>query len=91
MKKRTGRGARKGAAPPSGVRDPDELLPEYDAELIRGGMRGKYADRYAAGTNVVVLDPDVAVAFPNAAAVNAALRALLDIARRQTGGRAPAA
>jgi hypothetical protein len=105
MKKGTGRRAKKGAeakgrrnsstvqdgGPSRGVRDPDELLPEYDAELIRAGVRGKYADRYAAGTNVVVLEPDVAAAFPDAAAVNSALRALLEIARRQTGGRAPAA
>jgi hypothetical protein len=54
-------------------------------------VRGQYAARYAEGTNVVVLDPDVAAAFPTAAAVNAVLRALLEIARRQVGGRAPAA
>lgn len=71
------------------ARDPDELLPEYDPDLIRRGERGKYAARYAEGTNVVVLEPDVAAAFPNAAAVNTALRALLEIARRQFGGRAP--
>ena len=69
------------------ARDPDELLPEYDAQLIREGVRGKYAERYAAGTTVVVLEPDVAAAFPDAAAVNAALRALLDIVRRQLGGK----
>ena len=62
--------------------DPDELLPEYD---FRGGERGKYAARYAAGTNVVVLDPDVAAVYPTAEAVNAALRALADVARRQAG------
>ena len=72
--------------PGSGVRDPDELLPEYDTQLIRDGARGKYAERYAAGTTVVALEPDVAAAFPDAAAVNAALRALLEIARRQIGG-----
>lgn len=47
---------------------------------FRGGVRGKYVERYRAGTNVVVLDPDVAAAFPSAAAVNRALRALLDVA-----------
>jgi hypothetical protein len=46
---------------------------------FRGGVRGKYVERYRAGTNVVVLDPDVAAAFPTAAAVNRALRALLDV------------
>jgi hypothetical protein len=69
-------------------RDADELLPEYD---FRPGVRGKYAARYAEGTNVVLLDPDVAAAFPDSAAVNSALRALLEIARRQVKGPAPAA
>jgi hypothetical protein len=59
----------------------DELLPEYDATLIRDGVRGKYAAHYAEGTNVVVLDPDVAAEFPNAAAVNAVLRELIKIRR----------
>jgi len=68
--------------------DPDEILPEYD---FRGGVRGKYAAQYAAGTNLVLLDPDVAAVFPDSAAVNAALRALAEIARRQSGGKAPAA
>ncbi|HCG03270.1 MAG TPA: hypothetical protein DEV93_22375 [Chloroflexi bacterium] len=63
------------------------MLPEYD---FRGGVRGKYAKRYAEGTNVVLLDPDVAAAFPDAAAVNAALRALAEIALRQAKGRVPA-
>jgi len=47
---------------------------EYD---FAGGIRGKYAKRYALGTNVVVLEPDVAEAFPTARAVNAALRKVL--------------
>jgi hypothetical protein len=71
--------------------DDGELRPEYDPELIRRGVRGKYAARYAEGTNVVVLDPDVAAAFPDAAALNSALRALLEIARRQVAARPPAA
>lgn len=53
-----------------------EMLDEYD---FRGGVRGKYARRYAAGSNVVVIDPDVAKEFPDAASVNTALRALADI------------
>ena len=56
--------------------DRDTMRPHYD---FRGGVRGKYASRYRAGTNVVVLDPDVAAAFPNAVAVNRALRMLLDV------------
>jgi hypothetical protein len=59
--------------------DNDEMLPEYD---FSGGVRGKYAARYASGSNVVKLSPDVAEAFPNAEAVNNALRALVSIARQ---------
>jgi hypothetical protein len=47
------------------------------------GVRGKYARRYAQGTNVVVLDPDVAKVFPSAESVNRSLRALADIIRQQ--------
>jgi hypothetical protein len=53
------------------VSEPDEMRAEYD---FQGGVRGKYARRFAQGTNVVVLDPDVAAAFPDSAAVNRALR-----------------
>jgi hypothetical protein len=60
--------------------DPD-MLDEYD---FSQGERGKYAARYAAGTNVVVLAPDVAAVFPNADAVNEALRALMKIAEKST-------
>ena len=49
----------------------DEMRAEYD---FSGGVRGKYAKRYAEGTNIVVLEPDVAEAFPTGRAVNAALR-----------------
>ncbi len=48
-----------------------------------GGVRGKYARRYAQGTNVVLLEPDVAKAFPSAADVNDTLRALAGIIRRR--------
>jgi hypothetical protein len=65
---------------PKGQRDPD-VLDEYD---FRGGVRGKYAARYAEGSNVVVLDPDVAKVFPDAESVNQALRALAEIIRRQS-------
>ena len=59
---------------PSRVRELDTMRAEYD---FTGGLRGKYAKRYASGTNVVVLEPDVAEAFPTARAVNAALRKVL--------------
>jgi len=55
----------------------DDLLPEYDFSQLKGGVRGKYAERYREGTNLVLLDPDVAAAFPDAKAVNDALRQLL--------------
>jgi len=58
----------------------EEMLEEYD---FRGGVRGKYAGRYAEGTNIVVLDPDVAEVFPDSESVNEALRLLAGIARRQ--------
>jgi hypothetical protein len=60
----------------------DDLRAEYDASLIRKGIRGKYAQRYAAGTNLVLLAPDVAAAFPDAKAVNDALRLLLAVAKK---------
>lgn len=63
----------------------DEVLPEYD---FTGGVRGKYAQRYAEGTNLILLDPDLLAVFPDAAAVNSALRALAGIIERT---RAPAA
>jgi hypothetical protein len=52
----------------------DEMRPEYD---FRGGVRGKYAQRFREGTNVIVLDPDVAAEFKDSAAVNDALRQVL--------------
>jgi hypothetical protein len=61
----------------------DELRPEYDFSKMAGGVRGKYVERYGTGTNVVLLDPDVAKAFPTNASVNEALRLLLQIAQRQ--------
>ena len=59
--------------------DPD-ILEEYD---FSGGVRGKYATRYAEGTNVVVIDPDVAEYFPDHDAVNEALRGLAAILKRR--------
>jgi hypothetical protein len=58
----------------------DTMRPEYD---FSGGVRGKYVARYRAGTNVVVLAPDVAAAFGTSNAVNRALRALLEVVPRQ--------
>ena len=55
----------------------DELRPEYDFSQMKGGVRGKYVERYREGTNLVLLDPDIAAAFPDAKAVNDALRSVL--------------
>lgn len=64
--------------------DSGELKDEYD---FSSGVRGKYAARFAEGSNVVVLDPDVAEVFPDAESVNRALRALAEIIRQQAPGR----
>ena len=59
----------------------NEMRPEYDFASMKGGIRGKYVTRYRAGTNLVLLDPELAEAFPTDAAVNQALRAVLSISK----------
>jgi hypothetical protein len=59
----------------------DDLRSEYDFSKIKGGVRGKYASRCKAGTNLVLLSPDVAPYFPDEQAVNTALRSLVSIAK----------
>jgi hypothetical protein len=61
---------------------------EYDFASMKGGIRGKHLEEYRKGTNVVLLKPDVAEAFPTEDAVNEALRGILTTTRavRQTGG-----
>lgn len=56
-----------------------DLLPEYQ---FKGGKRGRFAARYAQGTNVVLLEPEIAKSFPDSEAVNRALRLLLEIAKK---------
>ncbi|MEW5815794.1 MAG: hypothetical protein AB1798_10435 [Spirochaetota bacterium] len=69
----------------------DELRPEYRREDLGKGVRGKYLKTYRAGTNLVLLDPKVAAAFPTERAVNEALSTLIEVAenadltRRSTG------
>jgi hypothetical protein len=63
--------------------DTDDLRPEYDLSKLKGGVRGKYFRRATAGTILVLLEPDVAEAFPDAKAVNQALRALARVAHTQ--------
>lgn len=55
----------------------NELRREYDLSKLKGGVRGKYNARYRAGTNLVLLSPDVAEHFPTEQAVNTALRSLI--------------
>ena len=58
----------------------DELRPEYDLSTLKNQVRGKYAERYREGTNIVLLEPEVSAAFPDSASVNAALKALINVA-----------
>ena len=71
----------------NGKSNADELREEYDltAEQLRAGVRGKYAERYAQGINLIRIDPDVAAVFPDSEAVNRALRALVEIIRQSEG------
>ncbi len=59
----------------------NDMRPEYDFASMKGGVRGKYVTQYRAGTNLVLLDPEMAEAFPTDAAVNQALRAVLSITK----------
>ena len=61
----------------------EDLRPEYDFSKMKGGVRGKYAQRYRAGTNLVKIQPDVAKVFASDDAVNEALRSLIRVARHQ--------
>jgi hypothetical protein len=62
----------------------DELRPEYDLKsLLKGGRRGKYAKRFREGTNLVLLEPDVAGAFPDEKTVNDALRLVMKLTKVQ--------
>lgn len=58
-----------------------EMRAEYSPDLIRQGTRGKHAEKFKAGTNLVLLDPDVAKAFPTQDSVNQALRVLIRISK----------
>lgn len=61
----------------------DDLRPEYDLSKLTGGVRGKYYERATAGTTLVLLDRDVAEAFPDGRTINQALRALIKVAHAQ--------
>lgn len=63
----------------------DDLRPEYDFASMKGGVRGKYVARLRKGSNLVLLEPEVAAAFPSAEAVNEALRGVLHTTRAVRG------
>lgn len=65
----------------------DEMRAEYRREDLGKGVRGKYAARYAKGTNLILLDDKVAKAFPTAEAVNSALLALLALTEQTASAR----
>lgn len=64
----------------------DELRREYDLSKLEHPVRGKYHRRATTGSNLVLLDADVAQAFPSVEAVNEALRMLLNVARARARG-----
>lgn len=63
----------------------DEMRPEYDRKDLGKGVRGKYFQEFTADHNLVLLDPEVARAFPSEEAVNQALLSLIRIARASAG------
>ena len=67
----------------------DELREEYNLSQLQGAVRGKYAESYRAGTNLVLLAPDVARAFPDDESVNEALRLLIKVAAGRRRRRRP--
>ena len=64
----------------------DDLRPEYDLSQLKGRVRGKYYKRAMSGTNLVLIEPDLAQAFPDTESVNRALRLLVDVARDSSTG-----
>lgn len=66
-------------------RPADDLRPEYDLSKLKGGVRAKYYERARAGTNLVLIEPDLAIVFPDTDAVNRALRLLADTAEAAAG------
>jgi hypothetical protein len=65
--------------------DDNDLRPEYDFASMKGGVRGKYVARLRKGSNLVLLEPEIAAAFPSDDAVNEALRGVLNTTRAIRG------
>jgi hypothetical protein len=68
----------------SAKRNKDNLRPEYDLSQLKGGVRGKYYREATAGTNLVLIEPELANVFPDTESVNRALRLLADTAESAT-------
>jgi hypothetical protein len=62
----------------------DELREEYDLSKLKNRVRGKYVERFQQGTNLILLEPEIAKAFPDSEAVNNALRMLMQVAENQS-------
>jgi hypothetical protein len=60
----------------------NDMRPEYDFASMKGGVRGKYVNQYRSGTNLILLDPELAEAFPTDSAVNDVLRAVLKMTEK---------
>lgn len=69
----------------SAKKNNDELRPEYDLSKLKGGVRGKYYRKATAGTNLVLIEPELTEVFPDTESVNRALRLLADTAASATG------
>jgi hypothetical protein len=68
----------------------DDLQPEYDlSRLLKAGVQGKYAERYREGTNLVLLAPDIAEAFPTEDSVNETLRLVLQLTKLPSNRKKP--
>jgi hypothetical protein len=61
-----------------------ELRVEYDLSKLKNRVRGKYVERFQQGTNLILLEPEIAKAFPDSEAVNNALRMLIQVAENQS-------
>jgi hypothetical protein len=67
----------------------NELRPEYDLSKLKGGVRGKYYREATAGTNLVLIDPELTTVFPDTESVNRALRLLADTAEAAASSKGP--
>ena len=67
------------------VKESGKLRPEYKREDLGKGVRGKYFESYQKGSNLILLNPDIAKVFPTEAAVNEALLSLINLAKKSTG------